>query len=266
MDVNIALPVPTPQVFTYRVPPDLESLAAVGVRAFVPFGSVKKTGVIVGFSESEALSGTKEIIELLDPEPLFDDDSLRFYRWVADYYVTPLGKFLGEILPGGKRQTTRYVRLLPSAHLNTYTPSSGLEEQVLAKLQSSPQGYAVGALRKQFGRLEIELILRHLMRRALVEVTDRVSGQSVKEKREIILSLGSHLSQLQWTPRQERVVAILKETGPLPLSQLLRRSRVKRDLINRMSRRGSLRLKKKLSSGPARPCPLFPRSGDCYAN
>jgi len=258
MDVNIALPVPTPQVFTYRVPPDLESLAAVGVRAFVPFGSVKKTGVIVGFSESEALSGTKEIIELLDPEPLFDDDSLRFYRWVADYYVTPLGKFLGEILPGGKRQTMRYVRLLPSAHLNTYTPSSGLEEQVMAKLQSSPQGYAVGALRKQFGRLEIELILRHLMRRALVEVTDRVSGQSVKEKREIILSLGSHLSQLQWTPRQERVVAILKETGPLPLSQLLRRSRVKRDLINRMVAKGILKIEEKTVLRTSSTLPVIP--------
>jgi len=69
MDVNIALPVPTPQVFTYRVPPDLESLAAVGVRAFVPFGSVKKTGVIVGSPRAKPSREPRRSSSSLIPNP-----------------------------------------------------------------------------------------------------------------------------------------------------------------------------------------------------
>ncbi len=99
MFVEIAVNIPSEKTFSYDVPEAFEKKIAIGKRVAVPFGKKKMTGYIVGVSSRTEREGVKGILDVLDEEPLFSEEDLRFYRWAADYYMYPLGKALGEILP-----------------------------------------------------------------------------------------------------------------------------------------------------------------------
>ncbi len=99
MFVEIAVNIPSKKTFSYDVPEAFEKKIAIGKRVAVPFGKKKMTGYIVGVSSRTEREGVKGILDVLDEEPLFSEEDLRFYRWAADYYLYPLGKALGEILP-----------------------------------------------------------------------------------------------------------------------------------------------------------------------
>src|SRR3990170_8169236 len=101
MYVRVAVNVPTDKIFSYAVPKALEKKATIGKRVCAHFGSRVVTGYIVEILHTADVDNIKEISEILDPEPLFREEDLLFYRWISRYYLYPLGKTLFEVLPGG---------------------------------------------------------------------------------------------------------------------------------------------------------------------
>jgi primosomal protein N' (replication factor Y) (superfamily II helicase) len=79
---------------------------APGVRVFVPFGRRKLTGYVLGAAKQPA-DDLKEILAVLDPEPLMTARDLTFYRWIAEYYLQPLGEVLKTALPAGINISSR---------------------------------------------------------------------------------------------------------------------------------------------------------------
>ena len=74
--VDIALYVPLDHTFTYLVSPELQSSAAIGKRAIVPFGNKYLTGVFVGMPATTTVSGLKPINDILDVKPTFSPELL----------------------------------------------------------------------------------------------------------------------------------------------------------------------------------------------
>lgn len=104
MFVRVAVPIPSAQTFIYAIPQTLIPAVAIGKRVLVPFGKRRITGFIVEIpDEANCNQEVKEILDLPDAEPLFRKEDLAFYEWISRYYLHPLGKVLGEILPGGSR-------------------------------------------------------------------------------------------------------------------------------------------------------------------
>ena len=94
MFVEVAINIPANRTFTYAVPAESRGDVAVGKRVLVPFGKRALTGYVIGIRRSTDRKDTREIIRVLDREPLFHEEDLRFYRWAAEYYFTPLGRAL----------------------------------------------------------------------------------------------------------------------------------------------------------------------------
>jgi primosomal protein N' (replication factor Y) len=108
--VEIVFAIPTERSFYYSVPDELFDLAQVGVRAVAPIGKRVLTGFIINvIDESEFkkelekinLKEIKEIEDILDSNPFFDNKFLTFARWVADYYFSSLGEVLNAAVPAG---------------------------------------------------------------------------------------------------------------------------------------------------------------------
>jgi len=94
---DVALPVPLDMVFTYRVP--TESMPVVGGRVLVPFRQQRMTGVVVELHDRKPSVATKTIQSALDVAPVLDEQLLRLGRWIADYYLAPLGEVFRTMLP-----------------------------------------------------------------------------------------------------------------------------------------------------------------------
>src|ERR1700674_2578581 len=94
---DVAVPVPLDMVFTYRVPAD--ATPVVGGRVLVPFRQRRMTGIVVELHDRKPSVTTKSIQSVLDPAPVFDGQLLRLGRWIADYYLAPLGEVFRTMLP-----------------------------------------------------------------------------------------------------------------------------------------------------------------------
>ncbi len=105
MFADICLPVPF-ESFTYLVPPALESQVGVGVRVVVPFGKSKKyVGLVLAVHGNEPQGVTvKEIETVLDTAPIVTTLQLDFWRWIAHYYMCPLGDVFKAAFPAGMKK------------------------------------------------------------------------------------------------------------------------------------------------------------------
>jgi primosomal protein N' (replication factor Y) len=86
----------------------MEEEVKVGCRVTVPFGSQITTGYVLEKNLGEHRPGLKNIVEILDREPLFHPNMVPFFQWMADYYLYPIGRFIQSSLPSGLN--TRSVR------------------------------------------------------------------------------------------------------------------------------------------------------------
>jgi primosomal protein N' (replication factor Y) (superfamily II helicase) len=94
---DVALPVPLDMVFTYRVP--TEAVPVVGGRVLVPFRQQRMTGVVVELHDRKPSIATKTVFSVLDTAPVLDEQLLRLGRWIANYYLAPLGEVFRTMLP-----------------------------------------------------------------------------------------------------------------------------------------------------------------------
>jgi len=96
--IEVALPLPINQNFIYKIP-EIESHNIIGKRVSVPLGKRIITGVVVAKSENSTVEDVKLIIEVLDDQPIFDENLLKLAKWIADYYYSSLGEVLKSAMP-----------------------------------------------------------------------------------------------------------------------------------------------------------------------
>jgi primosomal protein N' (replication factor Y) len=117
---QVALPRPLFQFFVYRIPPHLLDSAVPGARVRVPFGRRREIGLLHALGADRPRRAVRNVLEVLDPEPLLSESLRQLCAWTSEYYAAPPGLvyrtalppgLLGERRPEGtgelKRQTIR---------------------------------------------------------------------------------------------------------------------------------------------------------------
>ena len=120
MFVDVILPLPLDGVFTYSVPSSLEEQVRMGLRVLVPLGRNKTYVGIISSVHHQAPEGyqVKDILQVLDVSPILLDSQLKLWKWIADYYMSPIGEVYKAALPSGLKaedgyrpKTELYIRL-----------------------------------------------------------------------------------------------------------------------------------------------------------
>ncbi|MAB79566.1 MAG: primosomal protein N' [Planctomycetes bacterium] len=160
---QVALNRPVRCEFTYGVPRHLEDLVLPGMRVAVPFGRQQKLGVVVRTkTESEVdPKKLKEIVHVLDPEPVVDVELLGLTRWIAERYGCAWGEALAAVLPAPLKSARRRRRV---AYIEAVRGSG---DEALAKLEAlgdrgEKQHRLLRTLLELSGRIELKSILRQL--------------------------------------------------------------------------------------------------------
>ncbi|NLO69759.1 MAG: primosomal protein N' [Porphyromonadaceae bacterium] len=114
--VDVILPLPLGNTFTYGVPDEWSNLVQIGMRVIVPFGKKKMyTGIIcLIHSNPPKHYKAKEIIYLLDEKPILRFPQLKFWEWISTYYQAYIGDVFKAAVPSGlKIESETQVRLNP---------------------------------------------------------------------------------------------------------------------------------------------------------
>ncbi len=107
MFVDVAFPISSYKVFSYRVPGAFSKSIAVGSRVKAPLGKRTAQGIVVCIRKKTEFKGRiKEISGLVDDKPILNEALWRLITWVSEYYLVPLGKAATAVLP--TRLSTEY--------------------------------------------------------------------------------------------------------------------------------------------------------------
>ncbi|BBO16854.1 primosome assembly protein PriA [Candidatus Brocadia pituitae] len=96
---EVVVNIPLQKVFHYRVPPHLQENLEAGMRVRIPFGNKITTGFCVGFTDTPCTDKTKDLISIIDKEPLIDDIMLKITRWLSSHYCCGWGEAISAVVP-----------------------------------------------------------------------------------------------------------------------------------------------------------------------
>ena len=97
---EVILPLAISKTYTYTIPPHLESKAKPGCRAEVVFGKNKKyAGIIKSASSQKPAYETKEILNIIDEDPIVYPQQLQLWQWLSEYYMCSEGEVMTAALP-----------------------------------------------------------------------------------------------------------------------------------------------------------------------
>lgn len=99
--IDVILPIPVENSFTYLVSESEFVFIKVGMRVAVPFGKKKVYASIVKGKHQNAptIYDAKEIQQILDEDPIVTEHQLKFWSWIADYYMCTEGEVMRAALP-----------------------------------------------------------------------------------------------------------------------------------------------------------------------
>lgn len=98
---DVIVPLPVKNEFSYRVPHEMNNFIKAGMRVVVPFGKSKLyTGIVTKVhSNAPEKYHAKYIEHLLDESPIVTGQQYDFWKWIASYYMAPIGDVMNAALP-----------------------------------------------------------------------------------------------------------------------------------------------------------------------
>ncbi|UWX62427.1 primosomal protein N' [Chryseobacterium oranimense] len=114
---QIVLPLNLKGSFTYKVPEELMLMIQPGMRVLVPFGGKKiYTGIVFELHDNAPESFVaKEVISILDDNPILPNEQISFWNWLSEYYLCGLGEIYRFAFPSSlKLESETYLKLKPN--------------------------------------------------------------------------------------------------------------------------------------------------------
>ena len=188
---EVAIARPFLGTLAYEIPEDLAARIAPGHRVRVPLGRQGAVGIVDRLGYDEARTGIprglKAVSAVLDEEPVAGPTLLALCRWIADYYVAPLGVVLKTALPPGlmggraargegpREKTERIIRL--ARRLETLVE----RDETFGRARRQREAYetletldGVASVRHMTSQLGFgRSVLEGLVERGLAELDDR---------------------------------------------------------------------------------------------
>ena len=251
--VEVALPVPLRQTFTYSLPNGLRENIKTGARLLVPFGKRQLTGYAVALHTklSEEIefeeNAVKDVIELIDEEPLITDEILRLTQWAADYYAASWGEMLKASLPAGINATFEQIVSISAEgrdELLKLSTAKTKKVQILKYLAESGET-PLRELEKTFGAATAKRAVRELALSNFAKTFQRTITAQVKPKRRKAVKLlppeFHKTTDKPLTEAQTKIVeTLLENDGEMLFTELIEKAEVGASSINTLAKYGFL--------------------------
>ena len=107
--VDVIVPLPLEGTFTYSVPHNLAERVRFGVRVAVTFGASKvHTAIVVRVHQDKPAFNVKDIVDVIDDQPMLLEQQYQLWQWLSAYYMAPLGDVYNAALPAGLKVEENY--------------------------------------------------------------------------------------------------------------------------------------------------------------
>ncbi len=246
--VDIAVPLPLDQTFTYELPRGLEDFCSPGMRVLVPFGRKRITGYILEQVKGKPEFKTRKILEILDDHPLFPQSQIPFFKWIAQYYIHPLGEVIKTALPGGlDRRDVSTAFALKKGEDHLAKGALGPREACLMELLIQKKGQPLRRLVRDPGRSFHRSLIRKMENNGLIKVSAVLKQESARVKKEkFILDPGTDPSpELRLSAKRKQILSLVREKKEISLTGLRAQIPTAPRLIRPMAESGLIKVEER---------------------
>src|SRR5919197_939495 len=214
---DVALPVPLGTCFTYRLN---GAEPVVGGRVLVPFRKLRLPGIVTALHDRAPSVEAKDVLEVLDADPVLDPELMRLAEWISQYYLAPLGEVFHTMLPlsaevkraravriteagwaalhesadrGSSRRTRRSTdeQMLEYRVLDYLATHDGTREQTLRAALRASRKLLAGMVRKGWITAEDVSRARDARRTRRIAHLQEVSGKLNDNQRKLVETLAA---------------------------------------------------------------------------
>ena len=172
---EVILPLPLYSTFTYGIPDCLKSSVQIGCRVLVPFGKKKiYTGIISLLHNNRPGDfEVKDIISILDNYPILRHPQLKFWEWIANYYLCSIGDVYKAAVPAGmKVESETFV----SANTEFVDTDNSMKERekIIYNLLLTKDKLSPSEISKATGFKNVESTVTSMIENEALYITEKI--------------------------------------------------------------------------------------------
>lgn len=184
---DVMVPLPLQRLFTYEIPDTCSSELQLGSRVIVSFGPTKfYTAVVVRTHDTKPDFDTKPVLEVLDEHPIVFSAQLKFWEWIADYYMCTQGEVMKAALPSGLKLESETL-VVRNDDYEAEAPLSAREQRLLDAFGRHAER-SLTQLAKDDGRQDISGTVKVLLERGAIQIKEEVK-RNYKPRTETCVTL-----------------------------------------------------------------------------
>jgi primosomal protein N' (replication factor Y) len=215
---DLILPFPINQVFSYIIPEDILASVHPGKRVIVQFGPRKLSTGIVRRTHSiyPEIKELKPILEVLDETALVNETQLKFWEWMAGYYMCAPGEVFKAALPAGLKLESE-SKILPNDDFNAKDLKKEHLEALFYTIQNNP-GLSINEISNISGKANLLNDIRKLIDFNAIFLEEKLRD-TLRVKKEKVISIAEHLlseedlqkclDKLDTAPKQQELLTDL---------------------------------------------------------
>lgn len=256
--VDVILPQALPQNYTYSVPSFLEGKLFPGCRVAVQFGRHKKYAAVVKeIRDQKPAYEVKPVLELLDEEPILHPVQLKFWEWIAKYYMCTEGEVMNVALPAFLKLTSD-TRLLLNPDATEELSALSDEEYLLAEALQIHKELSIEEVQQILGKATVYPVINAMLKKRVCLVNEELKD-AYKQKKETFVRLYPGLEPedklqqvfelLKNAPKQEQAflafLHLKNTTASVTKKAIQEKAGVNASVINSLAEKKILILEKK---------------------
>ena len=256
--VDVLLPVPIHQVFTYRVPFEFNEQVQFGIRVIVPFGKNKLlTGIVTRIHQEIPSNYQAKYVEyILDEQAIITEKQFQLWNWIASYYLAPLGDVMNAALPANFKLASETKIMLHPEFDVALDQLDERDQEIVEALQIREE-LDLKELSEIVGIKTIQPVIKRLIERRIVVSSEEINQRYTPKTISCValaapydeeIELSKFIASIEKQSKNEKQVATLlflikeaMDTGelktPIPKKKLLENN-ISVSTINTLEKKG----------------------------
>jgi primosomal protein N' (replication factor Y) len=235
-EVSVNSPVAQRRTFSYAIPPNLS--VSEGQAVWVPFGEKTLQGIVMELSSVPAVEETRDIIDVIEPEPLLSPRDISLAGWISRYYLSPLFDAVALLLPPGfERKAITYIS---NAQDGIDVSSLSDDQQHVIRMIPAGDRLELTKIERALGKKKAQAVISQMVKSGLLLRSYDISPVRIKPKKALYISLtDADRDNQNLSTKQATLVTFLRQRpGPVSWKETRKSTGCTRAVADALTKKG----------------------------